>query len=92
MQIGCCLVSFILILGPRFILFWEWMLSDWYNAFETWYYAFLCWLFVPWTSMVYIYAYFNNNGQINGWYWFWIVFAVFIDLGSVSSSSNKKQK
>ena len=93
MQLGCCLISWLLFIGPRTILLFSWAFSNWYNAFETWYFALLGWMFFPWVSMVYMYAYFHNGGQINGWYWFWIIFALVLDLtGSGSTSSTKKKK
>jgi len=66
---GCCLVALLLGIGPRFVLLLSWLLSwGWYDAFETTLVAFLGWLFMPWTSLAWMYIFFHNEGQISGEY------------------------
>ena len=57
-----------MLLGPRVFLVFVWLLTNWYAAFDSRLVAFLGWLFLPYTSMAWIYIFFNNAGQIQGGY------------------------
>jgi len=83
---GCCLVALFLLIGPRFVLFISWLFSwGWYAAFDSRLIAFVCWLILPWTSLAWMYTFFNNEGQITGSYLLLIIVAVVVDVCSVSS-------
>jgi len=74
-------------IGPRFVLFLSWLLSwGWYDAFETRIAAFIFWLFLPCTSLAYMYTYFNNEGVIGGQYLLLVIAAVILDVFSYASS------
>ncbi|MHB9081873.1 MAG: hypothetical protein ACYC3X_30790, partial [Pirellulaceae bacterium] len=63
---GCCLVVLLLLISPRLFLVGVWLLSNWYIAFDSRLVAFLGWLFLPYTSLAWMYIFFHNGGQIEG--------------------------
>ena len=83
---GCCLAAIILSLGPRFVLILACMMSNWYDAFETGWMAFLAWIFMPWTSLAWMYIYFNNAGDISGGYLVLMIMSVIMDIGGWQSN------
>ena len=84
---GCCVGALLLMIGPRFVLFLSWLLSwGWYDAFESGLAAFVCWLFLPWTSLAYMYIYFNNDGVVAGSYLLLLICGVLLDVFSMFSS------
>ena len=83
-------IVFCLLLGPRLVLLWSALWSDWYNAFESGWLAFLAWVFLPWTSLAWMCIYFNNDGQITGGYLILFIISIILDLGSNSSSGGTK--
>ena len=86
---GCCLLALFLTIGPRFVLFLSWLLSwGWYDAFESSLIAFVCWLFLPWTSLAYMYTFFHNGGQIEGQYLLLMIAAVVVDVLSMLSGGS----
>jgi len=83
---GCCLVALFLLIGPRFVLFLSWLLSwGWYAAFDSRLIAFVCWIFLPWTSLAWMYTFFHNEGQISGSYLLLVMAAVIVDVFSYAS-------
>ena len=83
---GCCLVAAIMLLGPRIFLIAVWLLTNWYTAFNSTLVAFLGWLFLPYTSLAWMYIYFHNAGQVQGGYLVLLILAVLFDLGVFSGS------
>jgi hypothetical protein len=81
---GCCLAVLILLLGPRVFLIGVWLMTHWYVAFDSTLVAFLGWLFLPYTSLAWMFIYFNNAGQIQGGYLVLLILAVLFDLGVFS--------
>ena len=82
---GCCLAALVMLLGPRIFLVGVWLLSNWYMAFDSTIVALLGWIFLPYTSLAWMYVYFHNAGQLQGGYIVLMVFAVLVDLGAFSS-------
>jgi len=70
--------------GPRVFLVFVWLLTNWYGAFDSRLVALLGWVFLPYTSIAWIYIYFQNAGQIQGGYLVLLVFAVLLDIGVFS--------
>lgn len=90
---GCCLVALFLLIGPRFVLFLAWLFSwGWYAAFDSRLIAFVCWLFLPWTSLAWMYVFFQNDGQIEGQYLLLIIAAVVVDVLSAVSGRSSSSK
>ena len=81
---GCCLAVLLGLLGPRISLVGAWLFSHWYNAFDSRLVAFLGWLFLPYTSLAWMYVYFNHGGQVQGGYLILVILAVLADLGVFS--------
>lgn len=81
---GCCLAVLLMLLGPRVVLVFAWLLTHWYAAFDSRLVAFLGWVFLPYTSMAWMYVYFNNAGRIQGGYLVLMILAVLIDIGVFS--------
>ena len=83
---GCCLIAAVMLLGPRIFLIAVWLLTNWYTAFNSTLVAFLGWLFLPYTSLAWMYIYFHNAGQVQGGYLVLLILAVLFDLGVFSGS------
>ena len=79
---GCCLGVLLLFFGPRVALFCAWLFSGWYRAFDSTLIAALGFVFLPWTSLAWMYIYFHNHAQLSGGYVVLLVFAVLIDVGA----------
>jgi hypothetical protein len=79
---GCCLGALLLFFGPRVVLFFAWLLTHWYAAFESRVVALLGFLFVPWTSLAWMYVFFHHHGDLSGGYALLLAAGVVIDLGS----------
>lgn len=88
---GCCLVALLLLVSPRLFLFGVWLLSDWYDAFDSRLVAFLGWLFLPYTSLAWMYIFFHNGGRLEGGYLVLLILAVLVDIG-VFSGGHKSMK
>ncbi len=83
---GCCLFAVLMFFGPRFALFAAWLLSNWYDAFSSRLVALLGFVFLPWTSLAWMYTYFHNHGELSGGYVVLIVLAGLIDVGVFGGS------
>jgi hypothetical protein len=81
---GCCLVAGAMLLGPRIFLVAVWLLTNWYAAFDSRLVALLGWLFLPYTSLAWMYIYFNNAGHVQGGYLVLMILAVLFDIGVFS--------
>ena len=79
----------LLFLSPRFILFLEWLFNNtrfhlvFSNSFL---FPLLGFLFLPWTTLAYLFVYSPAIGHLAGWGWFWVILGVFADMGSYSST------
>ncbi len=89
---GCCLLGLLLLLGPRIVLILIWLFTNWYDAFNSYLIAFLGWLFLPYTSMAWMYVYFQNDGQIEGGYLVLLILAVLFDIGVFGGSHKARRK
>ncbi len=83
---GCCLAAGAMLLGPRVFLIGVWLLTNWYAAFDSRLVALLGWLFLPYTSLAWMYIYFHNAGQVQGGYLVLLILGVLLDLGAFSGS------
>jgi hypothetical protein len=81
---GCCLVALLMVIGPRLFLVFVWLLTNWYNAFDSTLVAFLGWLFLPYTSLAWMYTFFHNAGQVEGGYLVLMILGVLADIGAFS--------
>jgi hypothetical protein len=83
---GCCLLVLLMVLGPRLFLIAVWLLTNWYSAFDSRLVAMLGWLFLPYTSMAWMFIHFHNAGQIQGGYLVLLILAVLVDIGVLPGS------
>jgi hypothetical protein len=81
---GCCLVTLLAVIGPRLFLIGVWLFSNWYNAFDSRLVAILGWLFLPYTSLAWMFTFFHNAGQVSGGYLVLMILAVLLDIGVFS--------
>ena len=98
----CCLVTTLLLLGPRLaILVWWLMDSARFNlAFNTevwplhlavpfWIWPLLGALLVPWTTLAYLIV---SPGGVVGLDWLWLGLGLLIDLGSHSGGYRQRNR
>ena len=87
----CCLVTFIILLGPRLgILVWYLLdMERWANTFNNFWFPLLGSLFLPWTTLAYVATF---PGGITGLDVLWIILGVLLDLSSYSGSGIKHRK
>jgi hypothetical protein len=77
----CCLVSTLLLLGPRAgILVW-WLMQNerWNLTFQGWIVPLIGFIIAPWTTLAYVAVY---PGGIQLFDWIILGIAVLLDLGS----------
>jgi hypothetical protein len=89
---GCCLVVLLLLIGPRLFLVAVWLLTNWYQAFDSRLVAFAGWLFLPYTSLAWMYTYFQHGGRVEGGYLVLMILAVLFDLGLFSGGHRSLRK
>ena len=89
---GCCLVALLMFFGPRLALACAWLLSNWYQAFDSSLIAIAGWLLLPWTSLAWIYIYFHHHGALSGGYVLLLVLGVALDLGTFGGSHRARQR
>jgi hypothetical protein len=82
-MMGCCLCGCLFAISSRLLLLYGWYVG-WYAVFNSALAAVLGWLFLPLTSLAYIYCMLNYGG-ISGSLWFVIGIAVLADLSSDSN-------
>ena len=77
-----CLVAGIALLVPRLVMFFIFLLTDWFKAaFDTWYWPLLGFVFMPYTTLAYMAAMLNNNHMVSGWWLALIIIAAIVDAG-----------
>jgi hypothetical protein len=87
----CCILSALAGLGPRLaILVWYLVNPQrWQGAFEAWIWPLLGSLFLPWTTLVYVWRY---EGGIRGWEVVLIVLAVLVDIGHIGGGARSRSR
>ena len=86
---GCCLIVALMFLGPRLVLFCAWLFSNWYSAFSSSLLALLGFLFLPWTSLAWMYTFFHNHGRLDGGYVVLVALGVLMDIGVFGGSGRE---
>jgi hypothetical protein len=77
----CCLVGCLAMIGPRFAAIVWWILDSalWARAFDTVLVPIVGILFLPWTTLAYVFV---SPGGIGGIDWLWIGIGIMLDLFS----------
>lgn len=87
---GCFLVLFAAI-SPRLALFFTWLFTDRLSvAFTTWLWPVLGFFLLPWTTLVWTFAYAPVRG-VNGIGWAFVIIALLADLGLIGSSARQRR-
>jgi hypothetical protein len=81
---GCCLIALLLFFGPRVVLALAWIFTNWYSAFDSTLVALAGFIFLPWTSLAWMYTFFENGGRIGLIYGALIAVALVADIGAYS--------
>lgn len=90
---GCFIVILLLLFSPRVAGVIFWLFTNWFDkAYQTWYWPLLGWLFLPWTTLAYMWANLATDGNISGGWIFLIVFAALIDIGAEAKGGNDSIK
>lgn len=98
----CCLVTTLLLLGPRLAILVWWLVDSArvYLAFETWPHplnlAFPQWvwplagaIFVPWTTLAYLVVF---PGGVVGLDWLWLGLGLLIDVSAHSGGFRSRNR
>lgn len=82
----CCMVTTLVLLGPRLIGFTWWVLrpDQWGAVYSSFIVPAVGLFILPWTTMAYLLV---APGGLNGADWLWLGLAVVLDLASYSGSA-----
>ena len=76
----CCFYTILLFIGPRLAMMVLWLTQYGYIkinlAFNGWLLPLLGWIFLPWTTLMYVFVF-----PIAGFDWLWLGLALIADLG-----------
>ena len=77
----CCMLTTLLIFGPRLAILVWWLISPVYvgAAFDSVLLTFLAWLFIPWTVLMYLIIY---PGGVVGFDWIILILGILADIAS----------
>jgi hypothetical protein len=81
-----CFFLSLLLLGPRFVLFIWWLVNPvmWNAVFDTWLLPVLGIVFLPWTTLMFV---FLGPGGITGFEWLWMALGVAADFFSYTGGA-----
>lgn len=89
MPCGCCLIALAGSVVPRLTIIFLWIFTDLVqDAFDGWIAPLLGTIFLPFTTLTYVVAYWIADGSI-AWGWVFVVIAFFFDLGSYAGGGWK---
>jgi hypothetical protein len=78
-----CIVVFLALLAPRLVMFFIWLLTDWFaHAYHSVLWPLLGFFFMPYTTLAYMAA-MLNGGSVSGGWLVLVIVAVVVDLGHV---------
>jgi hypothetical protein len=82
----CCLALSAAFIGPRFALLLVWIFGDRVDlAFDSWFWPFLGLLFLPWTTLFYVFAW--SPGGVDGADWIFVGLGLALDIVTYASRS-----
>lgn len=88
---GCCLLALLVFFGPRVVLVFAWLFTDWYSAVGSTLVALAGLIFMPWTMLAWMYTYFHNGGHASGVYVILLIIGVIADFGAYGGGSRYKR-
>jgi hypothetical protein len=87
----CCILVLLALVGPRFVLFVLWLLTDYLNrAFDNFLLPFLGFLFLPWTTLAYAIAQNELGGALSGIGLVVLVIGFLIDVGVLGGGARRR--
>jgi hypothetical protein len=87
-----CLVPIVAIFVPRVVMFFIFLLTNWFpTAYQTVIWPLLGFFFMPYTTLAYMGAMLNNNHQLSGGWLVLVIIAVFFDLGGQGHSARSRR-
>lgn len=77
-----CLVILLAMLTPRLVMFFIWLLTDWFGrAYEFWLWPLLGFFFMPYTTLAYMGGMLHGSHSISGGWLVVLIIAIVVDLG-----------
>ena len=89
---GCCLVALLLFVGPRFALAAAWLLSNWFDAIESSVVALVGFVFLPWTTLAWMFVFFHHHGDVGGGYVLPLAAGLILDVGTYGGSQASRRR
>jgi len=87
-----CLVALFALISPRLALFFILIFSNWVGqAFESWVPPVLGFFLLPWTTLAYIVMHRVEPFGVEGFDWFIVALAFFVDLLSYAKSTRARR-
>jgi hypothetical protein len=87
----CCILVLLALVGPRFVLFVLWLLTDYLNrAFDNFLLPFLGFVFLPWTTLAYAIAQNELGGALSGIGLVVLVIGFLIDVGVLGGGARRR--
>lgn len=85
-----CFVALFALISPRLALFFILVFSDWIGqAFDGWVLPLLGFFLLPWTTLAYVVMWEIGDG-VEGFAWFFVVLAFFLDLASYAKTRDPR--
>jgi hypothetical protein len=86
----CCTLLLAFGIGPRIALLLVWIFGDRVElAFDSWVWPLLGLLFLPWTTLAYIFAWGPVQG-VSGWGWVLVGLGIALDVATYASRAAKR--
>jgi len=83
-----CMIALFLFLSPRLLMFAIFVFTNWFSqSFSSCFSPVLGFLFLPYTSLAYMWAMIQTNSAISGFWIITILFAFIIDVFSSKVAS-----
>jgi hypothetical protein len=83
-----CLLPCLAVLMPRLVMFFIFLLTDWFpRAYDTILWPLLGFFFMPYTTLAYMAAMLNNHHTLNNGWLVLVVIAAIFDLGAHERSA-----
>ena len=86
----CCTLLLAAGIGPRIALLFVWIFGDRVElAFDSWVWPLLGLLFLPWTTLAYVFAWGPVEG-VSGWGWVLVALGIALDIATYSSRAVRR--
>jgi hypothetical protein len=86
----CCTLLLAAGIGPRIALLFVWIFGDRVeHAFDSWVWPLLGLLFLPWTTLAYVFAWGPADG-VSGWGWVLVGVGIALDIATYSSRAVRR--